>query len=86
METQIEIRPAPTHRFARYDYRCRVCGAYLMRAYLAPGSHLEIKCWRSKCKTTTVIDVPMLEEVAAVVKDDTGNGHSSLDNNSTSVL
>jgi phage FluMu protein Com len=38
-----------TIRPVLHDFRCVSCGRLLFRAYLAPGSKVEIKCWHQSC-------------------------------------
>jgi len=38
-----------TIRPVLHDFRCERCGRLLFRAYLAPGSEVEIKCWHQSC-------------------------------------
>lgn len=38
-----------TIRPVLHDFRCESCGRLLFRAYLAPGSKVETKCWHQSC-------------------------------------
>jgi hypothetical protein len=42
------------------EYRCPACRRLLFVALLSPGSHVEVRCTRSKCSRMVVIDEPVL--------------------------
>lgn len=50
-DVQIIVARAGRHP---HDYRCKGCGRLLFRAVFSLGTYVEIRCYKSQCRTINI--------------------------------